>query len=138
MEKRRNTHQKSIIYETVISNCGRHMSADDIYNLVSKSYPKISKATVYRNLNVLSEEGKICKIVLNPSFIEQRFDDNITKHSHAICKRCGKVVDVVLSEEDSLEENAISGEKGFELLSHEIIFEGICRECRDKEKENGT
>ncbi len=132
MLTRRNTKQKNLIYQTVVDLKG-HVSADDVYMVISKNYPSISKATVYRNLNVLSEEGKIRRIEPYSHLSEQRFDYLLTPHSHAICSKCGKMIDVYVDGEELIDKNAKSVEEGFELTSHELIFEGICKECRAKE-----
>ena len=137
MLTRRNTKQKNIIYQAVVDLAG-HVSADEVYRKISSENPTISKATVYRNLNVLSEEGKIRKIEPNFQFSERRFDYLLTPHSHAICKKCGKFIDVYVEGEENLDKKVKSTEDGFELTSHELIFEGVCKECRTKENKNGT
>ncbi len=137
MLARRNTKQKNIIYEAVLDLRG-HVSAEEVYLKVSKDHPTISKATVYRNLNVLSNEGKIRKIEPSSLFTERRFDFTLMQHSHAICKNCGKIIDVYVENEGDLENKAKPREDGFLLTSHELIFEGICKECRAKENKNGT
>ena len=137
MLTRRNTRQKNIVYQAVVDLKG-HVSADEVYLKISKDNPTISKATVYRNLNVLAEEGKIRRIEPNFQFSERRFDSLLVPHSHAICKKCGKIIDVYVDGEESLDKNVRSTEDGFLLTSHELIFEGVCKECRTKENKNGT
>ncbi len=136
MKDKRNTLQRELTYNAVLSYPG-HPSAEDIYRVISSKYKSISKATVYRNLNALYEEGKIGKI---PSMMgyEAHYDHRIDHHCHGICIKCGKVVDVDVRYEKEIFERAVSMEEGFELNSHDLIFEGSCKECRDKEKENGT
>ena len=136
MKDRRNTMQRELTYEVVLSYPG-HPSAEDIYRGISSKYSTISKATVYRNLNMLFDEGKIGKV---PSILgfEAHYDHRTDHHSHAICIKCGKVVDVDVQYDMDLVDVAVSMAKGFMLFSHDLIFEGICKECREKEKENGT
>lgn len=131
---RRNTKQKNIVYDAVLELAG-HVSADEVYEKVAETHPSISKATVYRNLNVLSEEGRIRRIEPNFMFEERHFDFRLTPHSHAICSKCGKIIDVYLDNEDSINSKIKTIEDGFELISHELIFKGICKECREN-KEN--
>lgn len=129
MSVHRNTMQKEITYEAVAEFMG-HPNAEEVYEIVNRKYPTISKATVYRNLKTLAEEGKLRRIESHSRLTETRYDMTMTIHSHGVCKECGKIVDVDVVGEDSIEVSSISREAGFELLSHEIIFEGICRECR--------
>lgn len=134
--ERRNTMQKALTYEAVMAYSG-HPSADDVYRIISSEHSSISKATVYRNLSLLSEEGKIGKV---ESFGngEIHYDHRTDKHYHGYCRKCGKVVDINLSYDSSLIDKASPMDDDFAISSHELIFEGICKDCRDKEKENGT
>ena len=133
---RRNTVQKELTYDAVISYPG-HPSADDIYRVISSKHSTISKATIYRNLSQLSEDGKIGKVESFASG-ETHYDHRTDKHYHGYCKKCGKVVDIDLSYDGKTLEKAFPMEDGFSITSHELIFVGICKECREKEKENGT
>ena len=133
---RRNTVQKELIYDAVMSYSG-HPSAEDVYREISSRHSTISKATVYRNLSLLAEDGKIGRV---ESFAnsETHYDHRTDKHYHGYCRKCGKIVDIDLSYDNRLAEKALPMEDGFSITSHELIFEGICKECREKEKENGT
>ncbi len=134
--ERRNTMQKALTYETVMSYNG-HPSADDIYRIIASEHSSISKATVYRNLSLLSEEGKIGRIEAFGNG-EVHYDHRIDRHHHGYCRSCGRVVDIELSDDNDFLGMATPVEDGFVITSGEIIFEGICRECREKEKKNGT
>ena len=129
MAVHRNTMQKEITYEAVASFMG-HPNAEEVYSIVNRKYPTISKATVYRNLKTLAEEGRLRRIESYSKLTETRYDLTMSVHSHGVCVKCGKIVDVDVFEEESMDKNSVSREEGFELLSHEIIFEGICKNCR--------
>ena len=134
--ERRNTMQKELTYDAVMAYSG-HPSADDIYQMISKEHSSISKATIYRNLSILSDEGKIGRV---ESFAngEVHYDHRTDKHYHGHCRKCGRVVDIDLSYDNDFVAKALPMEDGFSITSHELIFEGICRDCREKEKKNGT
>ena len=53
---KRNTIQRLLVLETV-NKLQCHATADEIYRAIVKEHPNISRATVYRNLNSLSESG---------------------------------------------------------------------------------
>ena len=127
------TKQKRIIYEAVTSRCD-HPSAEDIYNAIHIKYPSISKSTVYRNLDVLSEEGLIRRIK-TPTF--DRFDLTLNEHSHIVCKICHKMLDVNFIPSNNIDK-LVSEETGFLIDSHQMIFEGICPSCLKKIKERKT
>ncbi len=55
MEKR-NTIQKQLVLDAVF-RLANHPTAEEVYAEVARSHPTVSKATVYRNLGSLSEDG---------------------------------------------------------------------------------
>lgn len=130
--KRRNTQQKSAILE-VIQGVGKHMSAEEVKVRLDEKNLGIGLATVYRNLNLLCEEGIIQKVTTNDfSF----FDGNSLPHDHLHCVSCGKVVDIESSYNRALD-HTISKQTGAKIIRHSSTFEGICPECLKKE-ENGN
>ena len=63
MKNTRYSYQREVIYNNVMSRKD-HPTAEQIYEDVKKEIPNISLGTVYRNLNFLSDEGKILKVDL--------------------------------------------------------------------------
>ncbi len=122
---RRNTKQRDIVFNSVTSRCD-HPTADEIYLEINKENPHISKGTVYRNLNILSKNGKISHIKVPGS---DRFDLRLDNHYHIICTECGKVVDAPIEYEKE-EDSIVSKSTGFEIKRHRTVFEGICPECK--------
>jgi Fe2+ or Zn2+ uptake regulation protein len=103
-----------------------HPSAETVYNAVKKGLPTISLATVYRNLNLLADEGKILKLEINGEF---RFDGDICGHQHCVCNRCGKVLDIMQSEISQYAMKKVKS-RYFEPMCVNILFTGLCRSCR--------
>ena len=68
---KRNTIQRSLVLEAV-NKLQCHATADEVYAEISKDHPTISKATIYRNLNVLSELGEIRRLEIPGSAELQR------------------------------------------------------------------
>ena len=106
-----------------------HPSAEWIYKQVAKKYPSMSFATVYRNLKQMKEEGLISSI----GFVDnhERFDGCIKQHSHFICDKCHKVIDV---KDDLIEviKNA-NFLKQYQINKVSVRFNGLCDECKKKE-----
>ncbi len=120
----KNTPQRLIVERTV-REMHDHPTADDVYEKVLPLLPTISKATVYRILNALEEEGALHKIRVPGS--ADRFDDDLTPHSHIRCVKCGRIEDV-----QSLflpDTGWITDPKGFQVLRCVMSFEGVCPEC---------
>ena len=103
-----------------------HPTADMVYEEVVREYPRISKATVYRNLNQMAKLGQIHKVQIPNS--ADRYDFNLEKHYHFRCRGCGKVFDMKLTYMEELDDIDV-GEPGFRIESHSILFEGLCPQC---------
>lgn len=123
---RRNTIQRSLVLETV-NKLHCHATADEIYNAINKEHPTISRATVYRNLKLLSEMGEIRRIEIPGS--ADRFDHISRNHCHVKCDICGRVFDVDMDFVSGLE-NGIRDTHGFDFIGYDILFHGICPECK--------
>lgn len=124
MEKR-NTIQREIVLNAV-RDLGCHATADEIYAAVSAEHPSVSRGTVYRNLNVLSEEGRIRRVRVPGG--ADHFDHNCFRHFHVQCIGCGKVFDAQMENiPDIMKETKSSGE--IKILDYSITFRGICRAC---------
>ena len=125
LKKERNTIQKLAVKTTVLNMCN-HPTADEVYDEVKKALPNISRATIYRVLNDLAEKGEIKKLRLVDG--ADRFDRTLCEHYHVKCIKCGKVEDIsglIVEGLDEKSENLC----GYEIVGHEIGFEGICPEC---------
>lgn len=122
---KRKTIQHSLVLETV-QELQCHATAEEIYDTIVKKHANISRGTVYRNLNLLSDIGQIRKMEM-PSGAD-RFDYQCHKHYHARCIKCGRVFDVEMEVIADLEKN-IKNTHGFEFIEHDLIFKGICLEC---------
>ena len=127
-DKTRITHQREVILEKLRS-VKTHPSADEIYDMVRQKLPRISLATVYRNLEFLSVQGLVQKIEVGGR--QKRFDGNPEQHYHIRCMQCGKVDDVELEQLEDLEKG-ICRTCGYKVLGHRIEFIGLCPACRLK------
>ena len=124
---RRNTIQRSSVLEAV-NKLHCHATADEIYNEIAKEHPTISRATVYRNLNLLSEMGEIRRLEMPGS--ADRFDHISSNHCHVKCEVCGRVFDVDMDFVSGLE-SGIRDTHGFDFTGYDIIFHGVCPECKE-------
>jgi Fur family ferric uptake transcriptional regulator len=122
---RRMTKQRKVILEE-LRKVTSHPTADLLHQMVRKRLPKISIATVYRNLEILSDEGMVLK--MDVAGTQRRFDGNPENHYHIRCSMCGRVDDVHMELVSSIEENA-TRVSGYRVFSHTVEFTGICPEC---------
>lgn len=123
----RMTHQREIILEE-LNKSRTHPTADDLYGMVRTRLPRISLATVYRNLEQMSEAGLVRKLVF--SGCQNRFDGVVKSHHHIRCRKCGKVADIKARVSD-LSEHVMPEDCGYDDVSFVVEFTGICPDCRD-------
>jgi len=126
---KRETVQKVIVFETA-KELANHPTADDVYASVQKKHPNISRATVYRNLNSLAEDGRLLKILGNGV---DRYDHNLHDHSHIECTCCRKFEDVTVSDMEHIN-HRVEKETGYRLIKRDVVFMGICPDCIEKER----
>nr|WP_318684428.1 transcriptional repressor [uncultured Acetatifactor sp.] len=127
---KRNTIQRSLVLKTV-RELKSHPTVDEVYTAATAEHPTISKGTVYRNLNQLAEEGEIRKMDV-PAGVEH-YDHCCHEHYHVRCLKCGRIYDVDMDYIPHLE-RAIKDAHGFEFSGYDLMFKGVCAECRCKEE----
>lgn len=125
--KTRNTLQKNIILEQLKKM--HHPTAEEVYAMVAQEHPAISKATVYRNLNKMTDEGMIAHVKIPDG--ADCFDPVTHRHYHIRCRECGRVFDVDMPYFSGLEDR-ITDKHGFDVDGHEIVFAGLCPGCKIK------
>ena len=123
--KNRNTLQRRLVLETV-QRLRRHPTAEEIFQEIAAENTLISKATVYRNLKILSEQGEILHIPI-PNGAD-RFDFRTMPHYHMACRGCERVFDVDLPYQADLNDRA-QAQSGLKIESHLIVFRGLCPMC---------
>lgn len=124
MEKR-NTIQKKLVMDAV-ARLASHPTADEVYAEVIRTHPTVSKATVYRNLSSLSEDGRLRHIRM-PNGAD-RFDHCLTEHRHVACVLCGWVRDVPVAEPETLDAE-VAHSTGYTGVWHDIVYYGTCPAC---------
>lgn len=109
-----------------LSHTHDHPTADMVYAKIREIYPNISLGTVYRNLNLLVDQGEVIKVTCGDG--SDHFDYKSSPHYHLVCQKCGCVQDLELdlSSLDALAAKNFNGE----VTGHNIIFYGICEECK--------
>jgi Fe2+ or Zn2+ uptake regulation protein len=122
---RRNTSQRDLVLEAVCH--GNHLSAREIFELVIAK-KRMSFGTVYRNLQILEEEGEIVAIKADPEVLH--YDRRRDRHHHLRCLKCGKMFDIPVPYRPEFDTEAAQ-RSGFTIESHAIVFEGLCGVCKN-------
>lgn len=123
------TSQRERIFERAFETHD-HFSAETLYGWMrEEGGPNVSRATVYRTLNLLEEGGFIGS--LDTGRGETVFEHLLghSHHDHLICVECGKIEEFREERIEALQEE-VAERKGFELTSHSLRLMGICGACR--------
>ena len=105
-----------------------HPTAGWLYETLRKNHPKISRGTVYRNLDQLCENGLVLR--LQSSDRQEHYDANVLPHEHFCCRICDAVHDVTPACDVPVSEGILEKEHLVEKVR--LIFHGICKNCREK------
>ena len=127
-EKQKRSRQREAIYE-LLKSVTCHPSAEWLYNELKHDFPKLSLATVYRNLSVLCAQGEAIRLDVGDGTV--RYDAHTKGHNHFFCKVCKSLSDIGDSEAGDID--AMLAERyGVSIDSHSFVFYGNCRECNKK------
>ncbi len=123
------TPQRQVVVQVLLNNVGKHLSAEDVYQLVKAKSPDIGLATVYRTLELLHSLGVLQKMDFGDGRSRYEFSSESHHHHHLICVSCGQVQEFG---EDLLEglEDQVAAQSGFKVTDHQVKFYGYCRECQ--------
>lgn len=134
------TTQRLAILQVLLEHSRKHLTAEEIYELVKLNWPDIGLATVYRNIQLLSELNLIDRLNLDDGYVRYEIgsmnaDDVRHHHHHLICLECGEVL---MFEDDLLEnlEQTIHDTLGFKVSNHEVKLYGICKKCNERTEQN--
>lgn len=119
------TKQRQAVFQ-VISESEKHLTANEVFEDARRLLSGISFATVYNSLRYLKNEGLIGEIRFGTD--ATRYDRKLTRHDHALCNKCGKLIDLELSIPAGLVEEAANLSK-FQTESIELTLRGLCPEC---------
>ncbi|MGI6238604.1 MAG: Fur family transcriptional regulator [Christensenellales bacterium] len=122
--KQRSTRQRRLVLKTA-NTLRDHPSADQIYLAARGEDARISRGTVYRNLNLLVENGELRHVRI-PGL--DRFDWRVEPHDHLMCTKCGGVTDAPI-DYDAARDDALRA-RGYAVSGHMTVFEWTCPACR--------
>lgn len=125
------TQQRIEVYRILLSS-KEHPSPEEIYRRLRESFPTISLATVYRNLEALNRIGFVRKV--NSLSDHARYDGDIKQHSHFICLSCRKVEDVHFEELESIQIPDLPDSEDV-ITEKTIVYMGICKSCQNNTQE---
>ena len=129
MNGKRYSRQRELIFEA-LRHTREHPTAEMLYRWLKPENPSLSLGTVYRNLNLLAEEGVITRM----PFPVERYDADTRPHPHFCCDECGSVYDLDLPYDQEVDQRARMA-SGHDVTGHQVTFHGVGAPCRRTEKQ---
>ena len=126
MEKKlRHSRQRERIYQYLTESM-EHPSAEMVYNALREEISGLSLGTVYRNLKLLEEIGKVRRVASSQG--SERYDAICGDHAHFVCSACGSVRDMEDTDTAAIRAALRLGE-GYRLGKLDLTATGICPDC---------
>ena len=110
--------QRVAVAEFVLRT-SEHPSADKVWAGVRKTFPMISRATVYNTLNLFVEKGLLRELHLAPDSV--LFDPNTDHHHHFIDEDTGRIYDIPWNQ---IEVRNAKPLPGFKVNDYQVVMRG--------------
>ena len=122
------TSQRRAVLDAFIKS-ENHVSAEDLYKMVSENEPKIGLATVYRTLALFTQSGLASELDFGDG--QKRYEHKYmhSHHDHMICTECGKIIEFHDPLIEQYQEEA-ARKNNFTMTSHKLDIFGICSQCQ--------
>ncbi|MFC1543566.1 Fur family transcriptional regulator [Candidatus Neomarinimicrobiota bacterium] len=128
-ESLRFTSQRRAVLENILAS-DDHRGCDDIFiSLRNKGIP-VSRATIYRTLEVLENAGFVRKMDIGDGCLRYEKKLPLEHHDHIICLKCGRIIEFVDPEIEHLQRQ-VARKYGFELIKHSHQLYGLCADCQE-------
>lgn len=124
--KYRSTPERSRVLDR-IAEFDRHFSADELYVHMNNLGDRVSRATVYSTLDLLTQ----CNIVMKHRFQGEsahfELSSRMPNHDHLICTECGRILEF---REDQIKKirNQVCAALGFRPITHSLQIFAVCHD----------
>lgn len=124
------TKQREILLE-LIDSSGKHLDAEQLFQMAQERDPKLNRVTVYRTLKMLKASGLVDELDLMHYGGDQHYYETRLKqeHAHVICLRCGKVEEFFGDPIMKLRKQ-VEAHFGFQILLARTEIGGYCSHCQ--------
>ena len=124
------TAQRRLVTRVALG-CHEHIHAEELLELCRRQDRAISRATIYRTLQMLEDAGFVAGLDTGDG--GRRFEHTLghEHHDHMVCTACGKILEFRDDELERLQELA-ARRRGFSITSHTLKLFGVCAECASR------
>jgi Fe2+ or Zn2+ uptake regulation protein len=121
------TAQRRLLLGLLVTNRGRHWTADELWTALRASLPEVARATAYNVLEELVRVGLAEELPTRDGSL--RYGLRLTSHHHFVCDACGRWFDVQPAGVDAVRLRA-PDDGGFHVDRVDITLRGLCADCR--------
>jgi Fur family transcriptional regulator, ferric uptake regulator len=125
------TRERTALFDEIFST-HRHFDADDLVLRMREKGKKISRATVYRTLELLTECGLVGRVRLNEEKYRYERLQKGEHHDHLVCTSCGRIIEFVEQRIERLQD-VVCERYGFLATSHSHQIRGLCASCQRRQ-----
>lgn len=133
------TKQRMVVLKALASCEDKHLTAEEIYEIVKADFPEIGLATVYRTIQLLVELDLVESIQLGDGYVRYEIGkfqgEEAHHHHHLICIECGKIISFRDDLLDELEARIMES-ASFQVINHEVKLYGYCKECLERRQKS--
>ena len=124
----RYTSQRQIVWDEICKT-DDHRDAEDIYFKIKTSGKKVSRATIYRTIDVLVKNNLVRKLELGDG--RNRYENKLdsSHHDHIVCIQCGRI-DEFMDENIEKLQDEIAKKYHFKIVRHIHQLFGLCKDCK--------
>lgn len=126
------TYQREKILDILIKNQYKHLTTEEIYEILRGEYPQVGVATVYRTIQVLENLNIVCEFDRDQDGIKYELVEinERYQHPHFICMNCKKIFPIKKTDFNlELVKNKLGHRYNFKVDNCNIKLYGICKEC---------
>lgn len=124
------TNQRRIILDVFLKT-GKHLSVEDLYQLVKKKDSTVGQTTVFRTLKLLCETGIAGEVDFGERRMRYELKYGHEHHDHLVCLKCGQYIEAMDPKIEKLQEK-LCERFGFVPQKHRMEIFGVCKACQRK------
>ena len=121
------TKQRELILQ-ILKQSDRHLTADEVFFLAKLKMPTIAMATIYNNLNAMTDAGVITRVHIDGG--ADCYERETQPHDHLLCEGCGRLSNLRISALPNLLSETLGGE----IRGYDLTVRVLCPECKTKRK----
>lgn len=122
------TPERQVVLEWVFKS-HKHFEAEDLLLDIRRSGERVSKATIYRTLNLLVKCGLLREVIFGEKHSHYEHVHGNEHHDHLVCSGCGKIIEFTEEKIERLQD-AVCRRHQFLPESHRLQIQGLCHECQ--------